>query len=200
MESWPRKLLLKKISEYAKGYLIGLFMGDGYSYHRKVDRHYVVEFYLDSIRNKSIIKFTAYLLNILGLNCFRMKDKRYNVIRLKVNSKTLYFFIKKGIERLSKAKDLSTFTRGYRQGVVSGFFDAEGCIQKSYASVSQVNKGKLFLIRRICESLGMRGLTIRFRENYKSDKKIGIMHIPLKFIYILSNSLKIAEKSSAVSS
>ncbi len=42
------KISLDKLTDSEKGYLMGFFLGDGYSYYDKKYRHYVVEFYLHS--------------------------------------------------------------------------------------------------------------------------------------------------------
>ena len=48
--------MLSNLSDLEKGYLFGLFEGDGYKYHDKKQRHYQVEFYLNSIKDIEIIK------------------------------------------------------------------------------------------------------------------------------------------------
>jgi len=57
---------LGKINEKEKGYLFGLFFGDGYKYYHKKSRHYQVEFYLNSIKDKQIIDYLVFLLKKLS--------------------------------------------------------------------------------------------------------------------------------------
>ena len=62
-ENMPiNKIYPQNLSEKEMGYLIGFYVGDGYSYFRK-DKHYVVEFYLNSMRICRLIK----LRNIVNL-------------------------------------------------------------------------------------------------------------------------------------
>ena len=41
------------LSEKENGYLFGLFEGDGYKFHDKKGRRYMIDFYLNSVRDKS---------------------------------------------------------------------------------------------------------------------------------------------------
>jgi len=45
----------KNLKEEEKGYLLGFFEGEGYKYHDKKNRHYYVEFSLNSKKDKEII-------------------------------------------------------------------------------------------------------------------------------------------------
>lgn len=42
------------ISQKKLGYLVGFFIGDGYSNYNKKNRHYNVEFYFNSLRDKEM--------------------------------------------------------------------------------------------------------------------------------------------------
>ncbi len=58
---------LKKLSKNEIGYIIGMFVGDGYSYHDKKYRHYSVEFYLiaDCNNNGTLYHNLLYGKNIV---------------------------------------------------------------------------------------------------------------------------------------
>jgi len=112
-EIFPNNLDDKEV-----GYLIGFFIGDGYSYIH--NRHYVVEFYFNSINDKQIINYIKYLLEKIGLNPFKVKDKRFNSLRIKVNSKKFWFLVKRKIVKLNQIKN-----KNYLIGFISGFIDSE---------------------------------------------------------------------------
>jgi len=112
------------------GYLLGLFAGDGYAYHDKRYRHYTIEFYLHSERNKEIQNFLITILNKLGLSCFVMKDKRYRCNRIKVYSRTLLEYLN------SEHKDMTT---DVNIGFISGLIDSEGYVNFKKSSISITN-------------------------------------------------------------
>lgn len=191
MPSYPNKINLKRLSEKELGYLLGLFIGDGYCHYNPKDRHYNVDFYFDSEKNKKIIMVTKELLDSIGLRCFLLKDKRFNCIRIRVSSKNLMFYLQKQREYIINLENINQLEKDYRIGIVSGFIDAEGSVNKSQISVSQVNRNIIFTMRDLCDSLNIRTSRIRFRNNWKSNKKIGIMGISTTFKYINHNSLKV---------
>ena len=55
-------MLLENLNEKEKGYLFGLFEGDGYKIHDKKSRYYQIEFYLNSKKDKKIIEFIVKIL------------------------------------------------------------------------------------------------------------------------------------------
>ena len=81
---------LNKISEKEKGYLFGLFFGDGYKIYDKKSRHYQVDFYLNSKNDIFIINKLSELLLKIGLRINFYQDKRYNCKRIRVYSKEFF--------------------------------------------------------------------------------------------------------------
>ncbi|MBI4173900.1 MAG: LAGLIDADG family homing endonuclease, partial [Candidatus Aenigmarchaeota archaeon] len=120
---------LSKLNDKQRGYIKGLFEGDGYSYHDKKQRHYTVEFYLNSLRDGDIKEFLLYLLKKIDLTPHVYKDKRFNCHRIRVRSKGFAGFI----------EDTSTeeTSAGFKIGFVSGLLDAEGYVN--------LNKGTIVL-------------------------------------------------------
>ena len=72
------KIRMKNIVLKEEGYLLGLFLGDGYSYHYKKHRHYVVEYHLNSKKDKDILQFLCTLLKRINLHPSVFKDRRCN--------------------------------------------------------------------------------------------------------------------------
>jgi hypothetical protein len=175
---------LKSLEEKERGYLFGLYMGDGYGHYDRKHRHYTIEFYLHSERNKEIQDFLIRILNKLGLKHFIMKDKRYKCNRVKVHSKILLKHLN------SEYKDV---TKNYTIGFISGLIDAEGYVNFKKSSISITNTD--FQLLEICRifliNLGLNG-TIRERVMSKKDKKKSyILQIPVNFKALNTNSIKL---------
>jgi len=79
-----REINLDNLTEIEKGYMFGLFEGDGYKIHDKKGRHYHIEFYFNSVKDILIIERIKNLLIKIGTNPNLYKDKRYNCIRIRV--------------------------------------------------------------------------------------------------------------------
>ena len=82
-------LVIDTLAERERGYIIGFFLGDGYMNHNKKDRHYRVEFIYNSKRDNLIMLYMERLFRKCGLNPFFVRDKRYNSISMRINSKSL---------------------------------------------------------------------------------------------------------------
>jgi len=166
---------LDVISDKERGYIFGLFEGDGYRIYDKGSRHYIVEFYLNSERDKQIIAYICSLLNKIGLNPNCYKDKRFNCVRVRVYSKELFNIISKGISLIGKSDDFSL-------GYVSGFIDSEGYVNKAKFTLEIVNTNRkiLYEIRDFLKSLGVNS-SISLRNPSIKDK------LPSYRIYISVN-------------
>jgi len=95
----------KELNEKEWGYLFGLFEGDGYKIYDKKSRHYQIEFYLNSERDKKIIFFLTSLLSKLESNFRIYQDKRFKCKRIQIYSKELFNIIAKNIDFREKNKD-----------------------------------------------------------------------------------------------
>ena len=65
MES--KKIDLDVLNDKEKGYLIGLFIGDGYKYHDKWG-HYKINFYLNPQKDEDVAKFIIDLLKRIAVS------------------------------------------------------------------------------------------------------------------------------------
>jgi intein-encoded DNA endonuclease-like protein len=181
----------KNLSQKELGYLIGLYIGDGYSNYNKKDRHYRVDFYLNSIKDQDIMKNLIILLKRLCLNPFVFKDKRCNMNRIRVNSKKFMIFVEK------MSKKFISLNKDYKMGLLSGFIDAEGYVTKGEIMVTQKNKYIINHFKKISESLNV------FRKlwkstNNKSGGYVWRLRISTKFKYLLHNSYKVNRIYSGV--
>jgi len=173
------------LSEKEKGYLFGIFEGDGYKLYDKKSRHYSVEFYLNSLKDREIISFIVKLLIKIGLNPNIYQDKRYNCKRIRVYSKDSFNLINKNVELSNKTKD-------FKIGSISGLIDSEGYVNKikSFIMVINTNKNLLDKSRLFLEKIGI-GCTISKRKPSKKDRLYSYqMYISVKFKSLLHLSIK----------
>jgi len=180
-----RELELENLSEKEKGYLFGLFEGDGYKIHDKKSRHYHVEFYLNSLKDKEIIDYLVNLLKKINLNPNLYQDKRYNCKRIRVYSKSFFNIIHKDVSQLNKDKN---FGLGY----VSGLIDSEGHVskEKSYIMVINTKKEILEKCKNFLNELGINPVVNR-RVLSKKDKIFSYrMYISVKFKRLNHLSIK----------
>jgi hypothetical protein len=167
---------LSNIDEKERGYLFGLFLGDGYSFHNPKDRHYHVEFYLNSITNKGIIHFLCQILRKVGLNPILRKDKRFKCMRIRVNSKNFYNFINQDYKKFLGDNKFSI-------GFVSGFLDAEGYVNKKTASIVIVNTnlGIIKNISSILDGYNIENKVSLRKKSIKDKQKIYNLYVSVKF-------------------
>ena len=174
---------IENLSESEIGYIIGLFKGDGYSYHDKKSRHYVTEFYLHSERNMDILFYLKYLLAKTKTNHSVMKDKRFKCLRLKINQKAFMDFVR---------SNYYSDNHGFMKGFVSGIIDSEGYVnlKKSTITITNTDISLLNTCREYLRALGIR-CAMKERVKSKKDKqKSYIIWIPVNFISLNTNSVK----------
>lgn len=173
------------LSEKEKGYLFGLFEGDGYSLHNKEDRHYSVEFYLNSKTNLEIISFLSSIIRKLSLNPIKRKDKRFSCIRIRINSKQFFNFINTDYRQLLENYEFSL-------GFFSGFLDAEGYVDKDKRILNIVNTdyeimnnlSNILKKNKISHKLSIKA------KSQKDKKTIYILRISVKFKNLPHISIK----------
>ena len=178
---------MKLGSNKEQGYLIGLYLGDGYLHYSIKDRHYVVEVYLNSVKDEDIKTHTLVLLRKLGYNVFVQKDKRYNCVKVKINSKELMYFIKQKIAELYTKTD---FDKDYLLGLLSGFIDAEGYVGNGNIVITQKDKKVLELFEKYCKIFEIRSRLWSCRS-YKTEGYIYRLAISTKFKLLPHNSIKV---------
>lgn len=171
-------------------YLIGLFLGDGYAHHSLKDRHYRVEFFLHSERDKDIILYLKTLLDKLSYNYYLVKDKRYNVLSVRVNSKKLMTYLSRKVIEL-KAKQV-TKDKVKVVGLLSGLIDSDGYVEHGEIQITQKDNAKANLIKNLAAYLNLT-TRVRYVPNPKGNK-IWRINISTQFKNFRHNSIKILRK------
>ena len=178
------------ITEKEKGYLVGLFLGDGYALHSKKDRHYNTEFYLNSIKDLDIQEYLIGLLKKVNIVPQIAKDPRYNVNRIRASSKMFFQFMQKEIAEF-EAKGVSQIEILFLLGFISGVIDSEGWVSRSHGTILITQKDD-WLIRQvelICKRLNV-GCTSKQRDN-TSHNKIWRTYVSTSFKYLTHVSQKV---------
>ncbi len=175
---------LKNISSKEKGYLLGLFSGDGYIYHDIKWRHFTVEFFLHSKRDIKIQNYLVLLLRKLKLNPIIYKDKRYDCNRIRIYSKQFFEFIK---------KELAKSDKDFKIGFVSGMIDAEGSVNLKKSSIKIVNTNKKLIVKvkGYLNDLGINSTISTRKWKNKNWSDLYLLNISIAFINVKNNSLKV---------
>ncbi|MDD5133739.1 MAG: LAGLIDADG family homing endonuclease [Candidatus Nanoarchaeia archaeon] len=177
---------INKISKKDMGYIIGLFLGDGYKNYNKNDRHYRVEFYLNSLKDLDILKRMNLILKKMELTPFTLKDKRCNSIKIYVNSKEFFNFIENEVNMLKKLK----LNKDYKMGLISGFIDAEGYVGHGDIVLTQGDKQTLLFFQKICENYDLKN-RIYWSKSYGMGKGVWRLRVSTTFKYLSHNSCKV---------
>lgn len=163
-----------------------MFKGDGYAYCDKNNRHFVVEFFLNSKRDLDIIKFLSSLLKKARLRPLLYKDKRFNSTRIRIRSKEFYNFILRLNRRLPNSKK-------FKVGFISGFIDAEGYVnpKKSFIEINNTNRKVMQLIVKYLREFKLK-VNLTKRNKSAKDKLASYkLYVPVSFINLKNNSIKI---------
>ncbi len=186
-----QKIKIDNRSEKEKGYLTGLFIGDGYRNYNKKDRHYNVEFYLNSSKDLDIQQYLIALLKKAKVYNSVFKDPRCNVNKIRASSKSLFYFFE-GEWSLFREEKVSN--KEWELGVVSGFIDAEGYVGKGSIFIAQKDRFTIFKIKKICENLRV-CCTVKRKPNTPQ----GFIYrgaVSTRFKYLPQNSRKLARTYS----
>jgi intein-encoded DNA endonuclease-like protein len=157
-------LFMPKFTEKERGYLVGLYYGDGYIYYDK-SRHYTISFFLNSIKDNDILNYLKKVLLKQGYNVFINKDKRGNWFVIKLYSQELYNYLYN--YELIK---LNFETINFKIGFISGVIDAEGYIRKSTIEVINTDLELLQTTQNILNELNIKS-NLKKRIKSKKDKK-----------------------------
>ena len=158
-----KQLSITALDDKEIGYIFGLFEGDGYLFHDKRNRHYSVDFYLNSAKDKDTLEFLLSLLRKIGCNPGLYQDKRYHCVRVRVKSKTFLEFI--------RDRDIA-LERDLILGFVSGLIDADGYVnsKKSFIQIVNTKESLLLLTQKMLDHINLRS-SISVRTPSKKDKK-----------------------------
>lgn len=179
-------MIIQNLSEKELGYLKGLFVGDGYKYHDKKYRKHYVEFYLNSINDKDIVKFLVSILKKADLNIHFYKDKRFNCIRLRIVNKEFFKLFTKDVGKIHMNKN-------EKLGFISGIIDSEGYVNEEKHNIEVVNTN-LELIKFLSKWLSSFGISSSIRKKVKSikDKSSSYrMYISVSFKRLKHLSIKV---------
>ena len=177
---------MKNLSLKEEGYLQGLFDGDGYVIYDKKSRHYQVDFYLNSEKDKDIIKFLLLLLKKKELNAQIYQDKRCHCKRIRIYSKIFFNEVSKGNEFKFNQKDFSL-------GYISSIIDSEGNINLKKSFISIVNTD-IEIIKRCKKILSLFGIksAIKLRKKSFKDRLNSYrLYISVKFKRLPHLSIKV---------
>ena len=172
------RLNLDLLSEWERGYIIGLFLGDGDINKGRKNPRYVVRFTLDAKRDKDI---SLRLRQIFEKGYKKVSIfRRNNTLVAKVCSKELVKYIQRfvgyrreGTEQEKKLKIRKDWTVDFQYGVLAGIIDSDGHVHKHLGTEiktvsSSIFKGIVNLLRR----LGIKAKIKRRLEEKSYSKKI----------------------------
>ena len=140
-----KKINIKCFNNLERGYLIGLFVGDGYLYHDKWG-HYKINFYFNPNKDKDIAEITYFLLKKLGLSPYFMFNHGCLIVRS--NSKQLFSYIQKEIPKIENQID-----KKFIIGFISGFIDSDGYVEKGDIVISNTKNHFLIIVQKFCKFL-----------------------------------------------
>ncbi len=147
------------------GYIIGLYIGDGYIYHHQNSGHYQVDYYLNSSKDEDIIIQLKNILERQGYNSFVMKDRRSDCKRVRVNAKKLFLQLK-GFDY----SDLSNKSKHFKIGLLSGIIDSEGYVGNGTINVTNTDLKLLELCQETLSELEINS-SLKQRTRSAKDKK-----------------------------
>ena len=142
-----KKIQINKLNDGERGYIIGLFIGDGYQYYDRW-RHYKVEFYLNPKKDLDIAKYLICLLQKLGVNPYIMHKKGCLIIRM--NSKLLFLFLQKQTLKIKVFENIK-----FTLGLISGLIDSDGYVPKGEIIITNKNWKLLKDISCFCQKSGI---------------------------------------------
>jgi intein/homing endonuclease len=129
-----------------KGYLIGLFFGDGYLHHDK-GRHYRIYFYFNPKKDCDIVNYTILLLKKIQLSPYIMFH--HGCIIIRINSKLFYNFLKFFQLQIYEANEIFIF------GFISGLIDSDGYVRKGDIVISNKSKTILKKVQFFCKKINI---------------------------------------------
>ncbi len=177
--------MLSLLNEKEKGYLFGLFIGDGYLYKGKC-RHYQTYFYLNPTKDKDVAEFILKILKKIGISPYIMEHHGCLVIR--INSKELYNDFKEEIENIQNTKN-----DDFALGFVSGFIDSDGYVGTGDIVITNKNVEFLKIVKNFCDKFEVHSRIWHQDTSFNGSVfSIWRLRIGTKFKYKKHYSQKIA--------
>lgn len=184
------KLNLKRLEESDKGYVIGLFLGDGSFNKGHKQPRFFVRFALDAKRDNDISHFLVSLFEKAGKKVSLFTQG--SVLTVKVSSKELVEYLQKHIEYYKKTREKTLKhaaippSLDFKYGLLAGMIDSDGHVHEHLGTEIKTVSTKIFKnIRAILEELEISAKTkLRVSPSNSFSKK------PRYEIYIPSAEMK----------
>jgi hypothetical protein len=158
-----KKLLIERLTDKERGWLIGCYAGDGSRYFRKEAYQYEVKFALNENEYPIVERVEAYLLKC-GMKTRRSIDRTRVYVRCQ--SKKLFESVEEWLSWQGRKKsksvglrDVSSYSNDFLFGFLCGLIDADGGTKRLYISTSSQE-----LTRNIEEICGRIGIATKTHE------------------------------------
>lgn len=193
------KLDLGLLSEHEKGYIIGLFLGDGSLNRGRKEPRFFVRFALDSKRDCDIASELAQILEKAGKKVSIFPSK--STLIVKICSKELaaytqeFIAYRKGLGGESGKNLLlnRSWSLDFRYGVVAGIIDSDGHVHRHLGTeIKTVSKEVFKSILKLFDDLG-----IAAKTNVREATRNSYSKKPRYVIYIPSHEMKLHKNSIA---
>jgi DNA-binding transcriptional regulator WhiA len=170
------------LSECERGYVIGLFLGDGSFNKGRKEPRFFVRFALDSKRDRDIALRLVQILEKAGKKVSIFPSE--NTLIVKICSKELVIYIQNFIRYEQGEKRLilnKNWLSDFRYGVVAGIIDSNGHVHRHLGTeIKTVSKEVSKSVLKMFNDLGM-VVSTRMREatrNSYSKKPRYVIYIP----------------------
>ena len=180
---------MSNLSDKEIGYLVGLYLGDGYTSYDN-NRHYKVGFCLNPKRDGDIIERTFQLLIKMGLAPYRIEN--HGCLEVRANSKEFYRFLLVEYTKWQSRTDYD-----YQIGLVSGLIDSDGHIGNGETVITNKDENILKIVEQTLKKLKIQTKLWKQQINGKGKWNFEIfrLRISTKFKQLDHNSSKIIRKA-----
>ena len=183
---------LKKLFDWERGYIIGLFAGDGYFNFIQKNYSYILRFYFNRKKDQKVVQKLGYLIEKCGSKFHTFSSKEANCLEVRICSKKIIEFIKnyisfkKGKGNKSTRKNLiepKIWSKEFKLGFIGGIIDSDGFTgfdKKKYVRCF-ISTSSNYMASQILEILNELDLNpscyINKRKNSKTDFKKNFLYI-----------------------
>jgi hypothetical protein len=164
---WEKKLINFQPSPQTS-YILGVMVGDGYTWRRSIELH---------VKNKNFADMFAENCTKLGLHVWKGIDS-HNLNIVKAYSASLAYRIK---DITSNTEKFYNFVKDYPVDFIRGFFDSEGTAIKGYhdgylyycCTMCNTKKELLDLVKILAEKIGFKS---SIRISRKGNQKLKTLY------------------------
>ncbi len=182
------KLNLNLLNDGEKGYVAGLFLGDGSFNKGRKQPRFFVRFALDAKRDEDIAYFLA--------SIFEKADKKVSIFTLgsvltvKLSSKDLVEYLQKHIHYYGKTekmiKHAETPSLDFQYGLLAGIIDSDGHVHEHLGTEIKTVSAEIF--KNIMAILGELGISAKTKLRKSPNNSFS--KNPRYEIYLLSAEMK----------